>query len=55
MLSVVKLQYYAKSLQKKKKDKNEREQERGVGRVKELNESEYDFERMWLASLQSPN
>lgn len=45
MLSVVKLQYYAKSLQKKK-DKNEREQERGVGRVKELNESEYDFERM---------
>lgn len=45
MLSVVKLQYYAKSLQKKK-DKNEREQERGVGRVMELNESEYDFERM---------
>lgn len=55
-LFVVKLQYYnAKSLQNKK-DKNKREQEReGVGRVMELNESEYDFERMWLASLQSPN
>lgn len=47
MLSVVKLQYYnAKSLQKKKGLKKREQEREGVGRVMELNESEYDFERM---------